>query len=71
MSAIFRCDGPDCGKTLEKDTARIEVAAVTPLTDEQKDDGLIAIAIFEAERHFCSMACLSAWAYTQALESAG
>jgi hypothetical protein len=76
VSLAFRCDGPDCGKVLERDDHRIELAdvpAVVPLTQDELDEGYLQAVVggsFEAENHFCSHECLAAWSMSRALEVA-
>ncbi len=78
MTVAYRCDGPGCGNVLDQEQTRIDVSVTNepikegpadPLDPEYMHFATIKIG-FEADQHFCSMACLSAWAFAKQLETA-
>lgn len=74
MTAVYRCDGPDCGRILEKGVERIELRVERPpAPPEPLEDGELpvldfALAFdFDASAHFCSLGCLAGWAMMEHL----
>lgn len=68
MSRIYKCDG--CGTAEETPTIALEYVTETDVEADDDDDGdELDDDGFIEERHFCSFACVSQWAFAQTLDN--
>lgn len=80
MTVKYHCDGPECSDTMTRKERRIAITLEEPAPeprwcDPAEDDGPlpeIEIEVMEfysdGDFHFCSDACLTAWAMSRALD---
>jgi hypothetical protein len=77
MTIAYRCDGPDCATLMDDEVTKISLTVekkIEPQTFEPDEDGMLPTIEIQAfgllnDRHFCSMACLSAWAFAKQLDA--
>lgn len=82
MTIAYRCDGPSCATVLDDEATRIDVQVANEKIEQTStvagvEDGefftgeirqLVTIG-WNADTHFCSMSCLSAWAFAKQLDT--
>ena len=71
MTAVYRCDGPDCESIMGKDDARLELLVQEPPhVPEEGEYPVLELAFgFEGDHHFCGPTCLATWAMRRHLDN--
>jgi len=73
MTVCYRCDGPDCDRSMARDEGRLALTLEEP--SPPPSDVVDDVAYVESfsyyqdgDFHFCSDSCLTSWAMVRALD---
>lgn len=70
VTKFFHCDGPDCDEQMREDDPKLSLTVPEPDLDDDPLELRVDLDLhFDGDRHFCSDACLSAWAFGRGIST--